>query len=158
MNEKVCLRKYVFLCLLILSFLFLALAEETEFLKIEASIVPKNLLSGKEGKVVLKLGLKESITISPQPFFIIELDPNEDLAFSKNSFTESDLKIEILEESGDKSLNLKKPVEIPFSVRLKAKPGSHSLEGKIKYFARAKEQGWCLKSKAKFTASYFIQR
>jgi len=152
------LRRYVFLCLLILSFLFLAWAEESELLKIEASVTPKNLLSGKEGKLVFKLDVKEGLTISAQPFFIIELDPCEELVFSKSSFTESDLKIEVLEESKDKSLNLKKPIEIPFSVRLKAKRGSHSLEGKIKYFACAKEQGWCLKSKAKFTASYFIQR
>jgi hypothetical protein len=152
------LRRYVFLWLLILSFLFLAWAEESESLKIEASVTPKNLLTGREGKIVFKLSVQEGITISAQPFFVIELDPCEELAFSKSSFTESDLKIEILEESGDKSLNLEKPIEIPFLVRLKAKRGSHSLEGKIKYFACAKEQGWCLKGKAKFTASYFIQR
>lgn len=152
------MRRYVFLCLLILSFLFLAWAEESESLKIEASVTPKNLLSGKEGKIVFKLDVQQGLTISARPFFIIELDPCEELVFSKSSFTESDLKIEILEESGSKSLNLKKPVEIPFSVRLKATRGSHSLEGKIKYFACAKEQGWCLKGKAKFTASYFIQR
>jgi hypothetical protein len=141
-----------------LSFLFLARAKDSESLKVEASVTPKNLLSGKEGKLVLKLGVQEGITISAQPFFVIELNPCEELAFPKSSFTESDLKIEILEESGSKSLNLEKPIEIPFLVRLKAKRGSHSLEGKIKYFACAKEQGWCLKDKAKFTASYFIQR
>jgi hypothetical protein len=152
------LRRCIFLCLFILSFLFLARAKESESLKIEASVTPKNLLSGKEGKLVFKLGVQEGTTISAQPFFVIELDPCEELAFSKSSFTESDLKMEILEESGSKSLNLEKPIEIPFLVRLKAKRGSHSLEGKIKYFACAKEQGWCFKGKAKFTASYFIQR
>jgi hypothetical protein len=141
-----------------LSFLFLAWAEEGESLKIEASVTPKNLLTGREGKIVLKLSVQEGITISAQPFFVIDLDPCEELAFSKSSFTESDLKIEILEESGRESLNLEKPIEIPFLVRLKAKRGSHSLEGNIKYFACAKEQGWCLKGKTKFTASYFIQR
>jgi hypothetical protein len=144
--------------LLVLSFVFLDWAEEGELLKMEASVAPKNLLSGKEGKIVFRFDVKEGLTISAQPFFIIELDPCEELVFSKSSFTESDLKIEILEENGDKSLNLKKPIEIPFSVRLKAKRGSHSLGGQIKYFALAKEQGWCLKSKEKFTVSYFIQR
>jgi len=152
------LSKYVFLSGLILNFVLLGFAKEEDLLKIDTSLIPDNLPRGKEGKIVLKLDLKKGITISPQPFFVIEFNPCEELVFSKNSFSESDLKIETIKENGEEYLNLKRPVEIPFTVRLKAKRGNHRLEGRIKYFACSKEEGWCLKSSAEFSASFIIKK
>jgi hypothetical protein len=38
-----------------------------------------------------------------------------------------------------------------------AKQGSHLLEGKIKYFACSREEGWCLKNTSKFSAAFYIK-
>ena len=53
-------------------------------------------------------------------------------------------------------LNLKKPVEIRFTVNPKAKRDIYVLEGKIKYFATSSKEGWCLKSATKFSARTLI--
>jgi len=152
------LKRLIFLCLLILTLSPLNFGEEDELLKINASISPKRLSRGQEGKVVIKLTIKKGITINPQPSFIIEFNTSEELVFPKNFFTASDLEIEILENDGIEYLDLKDPVEIPFAVNLEAKRGSHILEGKIKYFAYSKEEGWCFKSSSKFQASFYTRR
>lgn len=135
-----------------------ASAPEDDVLRVEASIVPKTLSRSQEGKIVLRLHLQEKLTISPQPFFIVELNPREELVLSKNIFTADDLKIETVVEDGEESLNIKEPVEIPFTVRLEAASGAHRLEGKVKYFACSKEEGWCLKSASKFSVSFSTRR
>lgn len=127
-------------------------------MRIEASVSPKKLSRGQEGKIVLGFTLEESIAISPQPSFIIEFDHSEELIIHKNLFNASDLEIEIFEENGEEYLDLNEPIEIPFTVRMKAKQGNNLLEGKIKYFACSKEEGWCLKNTSKFSVAFYIRR
>jgi hypothetical protein len=67
------------------------------------------------------------------------------------------LEIDLLEENGEDYLDLSEALEIPFTVRLMAKQGRHLLEGKIKYFAHSKEEGWCLKYTSKFSAAFYIK-
>jgi len=141
----------IILWLIIPSFL---LSGAEEILSVESSISPLRLSRGEEGKVILKFSLKEGTEITPQPSFIIEFVPNEELVFPKNFFTASDLDIEVLTEKGKEYLNLNKPIEIPFTVSLKAKRGIHRLEGKVKYFAFSKMEGWCFKSSSKFRATF----
>ena len=142
----------------VLAFLFFVLSPllwpQEDFLKIEASVVPRRLSRGEEGTVLLKLSLEEGITVSPHPDFIIEFKPCEELVFPKNFFTASDLEIDALEAAGEGYLNLQKPIKVPFTVSLEAKKGSHILEGKIKYFARSKKEGWCVKNTAKFYVAF----
>ncbi len=152
------MRKHIFLCIIVFSFSLFAFAEEEDLLKIEASSSPKKLTGGQKGKIVLKLASEEGIFISLQPSFIIEFSPCEELIIPKSLSTESDLKIDILEENGEDHLDLREAIEIPFTVRLMAKQGNHLLEGKIKYFACSKEEGWCLKNTSKFSAAFFIRR
>ncbi|MGQ9672179.1 MAG: hypothetical protein ACUVV5_03470 [Candidatus Aminicenantales bacterium] len=123
---------------------------QDDFLKVEASIVPRRLARSQEGQVVLKLSLREGVSISPYPNFIIEFQPCPELVFPKNFFTATDLEIEILDIEGEKALNFREPVRIPFTVSLEAKKGSYILEGRIKYFARSKKENWCVKSLTKF--------
>ena len=78
-------------------------------MKIEASVSPKKLSRGQEGKIVLRFTLEEGITISPQPSFIIEFNPCKELDFPKNLFALTDLEIKILEENGEEYLDLKDP-------------------------------------------------
>jgi len=155
---KKLIKKYVFSCLGILFFLLFLFAKEDNPLKVEASVSPKRLSRGQEGKITLKISVEEGITIIPQPSFMIEFRPSEEVIFPKNFFTASDLEVETLEEDGEEYLNLKKPIEIPFYINLKAERGNHVLKGKIKYFANCKEEGWCLKSSTKFSASFYTRR
>lgn len=151
------LKRHILLTIMVVLLSFFLFPDEEDILKIEASISPKRLSRGQEGKVIINLTLKDNITIIPQPSFIIEFSPSEELIFPKNFFTASDLEIEILEENGKEYLNLKDPIEIPFTVNLEAKRGDHTLEGKIKYFACSSKEGWCLKNTSKFLASFYTR-
>jgi len=134
--------------------LFVALAmllsAQEDFLKIEASIVPRKLSRGEEGAVLLKLSLQEDIVVSPQPDFIIEFKPCAEIIFPKNFYTATDLEIETAVREGEESLELGKAIRIPFTVSPEAKKGSHILEGRVKYFARSQKEGWCVRNTAKF--------
>ncbi|NOR15065.1 MAG: hypothetical protein GQ544_05135 [Candidatus Aminicenantes bacterium] len=146
--------------MLIPGLLFFALlaggwGDDESLLQVRASIVPPRLARGQEGHIRLKFSAKAGITISPMPVFTIELGPSQELVFPKDFFTSSDLEMEILEEEGKEYLNLKEPVSIPFTVSLNAKRGSHRIEGWVKYFAFSFEEGWCLKEKAEFSASFY---
>ncbi len=152
MNRR--LRKAACVLGILLFFPFLCAPQEDELLKVESSINPRQLSRGQEGKIILKLSIKEGIIISPLPDFIIEFSPQEDIVFPKNFFTASDLNLGVLEDGGESALDLSKPVEIPFTISLQAKRGSHILDGRIKYFARSRDEDWCLKSNAKFSASF----
>ncbi len=152
------MRKYIFLYILIFSISLFAFVEEEDLLSIEASSDPKRLSRGQKGKIVLKLTLEEGIFISPEPSFIIKFSPCEELIIPKNLSTESNLEVDILKENGEDHLDLRGAIEIPFTVRLMAKQGKHLLEGKIKYFACSKEEGWCLKNTCKFSAVFYVRR
>ena len=151
--------KRIVFSLVFLSFINLLVGTQQEeaCLRVEASIRPRWLSRGQEGKVIVKIVLAKGITINPQPSFVIECTPSQELIFPKNFFTASDLEIEIKEENSQEYLNLEKPIEIPFTVNLEAKRGHHTFEGKIKYFAFSKEEDWCLKSTEKFSASFYTR-
>lgn len=152
------MKKIVF-SLVFLSFIYLLVGAQQEeaCLRVEASIRPRWLSRGQEGKVLVRIILAKGITINPQPSFVIECTPSQELIFPKNFFTASDLEIEIKEENSQEYLNLEKPIEIPFTVNLEARRGHHTFEGKIKYFAFSKEEDWCLKSTEKFSASFYTR-
>ena len=122
--------------------------------KVECRIVPLRLSRGEEGRVVLTISVRAGVMINAQPPFIIEFSPCEELVFPKNFYTASDLGLEILEENGRERLSLKKPVEIPFTVNLKAKRDVHVLEGRLRYFVTSVKDGWCLKTSTKFSARF----
>jgi hypothetical protein len=124
-------------------------------LQVRARIVPQRLARGQEGHIELRFTARKGITISPMPTFTIELGASRELVFPKDFFTSSDLEMEILEEDGKEYLNLEEPVMIPFTVSLEARRGSHRIAGVVKYFACSLEEGWCLKDKTDFTASFY---
>jgi len=138
------------LCLALITLI----SAQEDFLKIEASIVPRKLSRGEEGAVVLKLSLQEGIAVSPQPDFIIEFKPCAEILFPKNFYTATDLEIETSVRGDEESLNLEKAIRIPFTISPEAKKGSHILEGRVKYFARSREEGWCVKNTAKFFVTF----
>ncbi len=127
---------------------------QEDFLKIEASIVPRKLLRGEEGAVFLKLSLREGLSVSPQPDFIIEFKPCAEIIFPKNFYNATDLEIETVVRGEEEALDLSRAIRIPFTVSPAAKKGSHILEGRVKYFARSREDGWCVKNTAKFFVTF----
>ncbi len=156
-NRGVALRKFIPLFLLIFYCSLWICSQDDGVLKIEASVRPEILSGNQDGKIVLKLSLPEGITIVPQPFFSVEFVPRKDIVFAKTILAASDLDLEILKENGEEYFNLDKPIEIPFKVSGEAERGKYRLEGKIKYFACSKEEGWCLKSTSKFFLSFSIR-
>jgi hypothetical protein len=141
------------LCLVLLG----VLGAQEDFLGVEASIVPRKLSRGEEGAVILKLSLQEGIAVSPKPDFTIEFKPCPELVFPKNFYNATDLEIETEEQDGRESLNLQKPIRVPFTVSEEAGKGSHILEGRIKYFARSQKEDWCVKTTAKFFVPFFTR-
>lgn len=131
---------------------------QEDILRIEASLRPKSLSRGEEGAVVLKVILQPGLYISPHPAFTIEFTTSKELIFPKDVYTHSDLNMEVLEEGGQQFLNVAKPIEIPFTVSLDALRGGHILEGRIKYFACSKKEGWCLKNTARFSIPFFTRQ
>jgi len=125
-----------------------------DLLQIDGSIQPKRLSRGEEGKIILKLQVHEGVFLSAQPFFIIEFGPVTEIVFPKNFFTASDLNIGLVEEKTGSSIDLSKPIEVPFTVGLDAKPGGHILEGRIRYFARSPKENWCYKTTSKFSIAF----
>lgn len=133
------------------------LLQEGVGLQVKAWVKPIRLSRQQQGHVVLKFKIPENLRVKPLPNFIIEFEPSEGALFSKNFFTASDLSIEILEDNGQEYLNLSQPVEISFTVPLKASRGRHVIRGRIKYFAYSTSENWCLKTTAKFE-TYFYTR
>jgi len=131
-----------------------ASAPGDEPLKVECRITPLRLSRGEEGKVVLKIYVREGLVVNARPPFIVEFAPCEELVFPKNFFTAQDLGVEVADEGGREHLNLRKPMEIPFTVDLKAKRDVHVLEGRIRYFVTSPRGGWCLKTLTKFSATF----
>ena len=152
------MRKYAALFLGLMLIMLMGRAKEESPIKVEAWITPKRLYRGQEGKITLKIRVKKGLAISPRPSFVIEFIPSAEVVLPKNFFTASDLEIETLEQNGEEYLDFKNPIEIPFTVSLEAKRGNHLLQGKIKYFACSLKEDWCLKSSAKFKASFYTRQ
>jgi hypothetical protein len=147
------MRKRFVLAVLLLSGLA-ALAPGEDLLRIEAGVSPLRLVRGQEGRVILKIAVRSGIAINPQPSFIVEFNPSPELVFPKNFFTAPDLNIPLLENGGREKLDLRKPVEIPFTVSAKAGRGVHRLEGRVKFFAISAKGGYCYKGSEKFVVTF----
>ncbi len=156
--KQMSMKKPLFLrsALVFLGLLNLPGAQE-DFLKVEASMVPRRLSRGEEGAVILKLSLQEGIAISPKPDFTIEFKSCPELVFPKNFYTATDLGIETEEQDGEESLDLREKIQVPFTVSEDASKGSHILEGRIKYFAKSQNKEWCVKTSAKFFVPFFTR-
>jgi hypothetical protein len=158
-KKEFTMRKALFLTIIFICLFFLCLgAEKYDLLEVGANIQPKRLSRGQEGHIVLKFAVKDGIMISSQPSFIIEIDPSDTLAFSKDFFTASDLEIEVMEKDGKEYLDLSEPVLVPFTVMPEAERGNHVLEGQVKFFACSIEEGWCLKDKKEFSATFYTSK
>ena len=142
--------------LLILSgLLVLVLSVPAEdLIRIESSVSPLRLARGQEGRVILKIAVRPGIAINPQPSFIVEFDASPEIVFPKNFFPATDLSIPLIEADGKERLDLRKAVEIPFTVSGKAGRGVHRLEGRVRYFAISAKGGYCYKGSERFVVTF----
>lgn len=155
-SRSATLRKALWAAAVCLFFAAPLLSGQEEPIKVEASIRPLRVARGEEGHVVLKISVKPGFTANSLPSFIIEFGDRTELLFPKNFYTASDLNLAVVEENGRQRLDLKKPIEISFTVSPKATRGVYVLQGRVKYFATSTKDGWCLKSSAKFSARALI--
>lgn len=124
-------------------------------LTVTASVQPKRLRRGQEGELRLRFRLLPGIIILSQPDFLIEITSSDALSFPKAFYSASDLEMTIIEEEGREYLDMSSGLGIPFTVKRAARSGNHVVRGRVKYFGCAREEGWTLKSKTRFSASFY---
>lgn len=131
--------------------------QDGDILKTECAIAPPRLSRGQSGKAVLRFRVRSGVEISPHPDFVIEFSPGPELVFAKNFFTARDLEIKVDEKDGAEALSLEGKIEIPFTVSPDARRGTHSLQGRVRYFARSRSEDWCVKETVRFAANYYTR-
>jgi hypothetical protein len=89
---------------------------QDEFLKIECAVSPRSILQGNEGLLKIKIDVRNSIKISANPEFMIRLDENENLSFSKIFFAGSELNLPTTQEKEGIFLDPQKEIEVPFKL------------------------------------------
>ena len=133
-----------------------ALNQET-YLKITANVEPRNIKQGKEGVLKIKVKPRNGIRISSHPEFIIKLDKNNNLSFSKVFFTASELDFPTTQENDTVFLELEKEVPINFKVNEDSLIGNHKISGEI-IFTAVFDDKWSVKTYQKFYANFVSKR
>ena len=87
---------------------------KTFYIKIEAVVQPEVVRTNEEGILKIKVTPSEHVKISSAPEFVIRLDENEYIRFTKNFFTASELDFKTKQEGNNIYLDLEKEIEIPF--------------------------------------------
>ncbi len=120
-------------------------SSQEDYLKIISTVSPKIIRQSEEGILKIKIIPRDDIKISSHPEFIITLNENNDLIFSKVFFTASELNFQTKQEDNIVSLDLKKEIEIPFKIKEESLIGKHKISGEIVFTAVFKDH-WSLKT------------
>jgi len=130
---------------------------QEEYLSITANVAPQKVTQGDEGVLTIKIVPRNGIQISSHPNFMIVLDANDNLTFSKLFFTAAELNVETRAENETVFLDLEKKNEIRFKVNDTALIGRLNITGEIVFTAVFKDN-WSLKTHQKFSASFFTNK
>lgn len=130
---------------------------QDDYLKITSNVTPKIIRQGEEGILKIKIIPRNDIKISSHPEFIIKLNENSDLTFSKVFFTASELDFQTKQEENIVSLDLEKEIAIPFKVNEESLIGKHKISGEIVFTAVFKDH-WSLKTYQKFFTTFSSRR
>jgi hypothetical protein len=130
---------------------------QDEFLKIECAVSPRSILQGNEGLLKIKIDVRNSIKISANPEFMIRLDENENLSFSKIFFAGSELNLPTTQEKEGIFLDPQKEIEVPFKLNESALIGSLTVSGEV-IFTMLFQDSWSVKTTQKFTANFVSRR
>jgi len=124
------------------------------FIDIIVSVEPNIITIGKEGVLKIKVVPNTAVRISSSPEFVVRLsDSDENVVFTKNFFTASELEFKTVQEGKNVFLNLNKEILIPFKV-IAPYPGTHKISGKIIFTAIEKKDNWSIKTFNTFS-TYF---
>jgi hypothetical protein len=130
---------------------------QDDYLKISVNVDPQKIKQGNEGSLKIKITPKPGIKISSYPEFMIKLDKNNNLSFSKLFFTASELDLQTKQENGTVLLELEKEVDIKFKVHEDSLIGKHKISGEVVFTAVSKDN-WALKTYQKFNADFISRR
>lgn len=150
-------KKILFTILTIIIGLQTGISANEDYLKINANVNPGKIKQGEEGVLSLKIVPKNGIKISTHPKFMIKLNPNDNLTFSKLFFTASELNFETKEENDTVFLDLEKENEISFKVNDSALIGRLNISGEVVFTAVFKDN-WSLKTHQPFNVSFFSSK
>jgi hypothetical protein len=142
--------------LIFIIFNFIGYASE-EFLKITVNVDPKYIKQGQEGELRIEVMPKSGIKISSHPEFMIILDPNDNLSFSKPFFTASELDFKTKEENGKVFYELEGERSIHFKVKESSLIGRHKISGKV-IFTAVFSDNWSYKTNQKFEADFIAKK
>ncbi len=147
-------RKIIFILIMIAVALLTSFqTTEDDYLKITANVAPQYIKQGNEGTLKIRITPKNGIRISPHPDFVIRLDTNTNLSFSKLFFTASELDFQTKQENGAVFLELEKEVDIRFKVHPDSLIGKQKISGEVIFTAVFKDN-WSLKTYQKFDIDF----
>jgi len=130
---------------------------QDEFLKIECAVSPRSILQGNDGLLKIKIDVRNGIKISANPEFMIRLDENESLSFSKIFFAGSELNLPTTKEKEGIFLDPQKEIEVPFKLNESALIGNLTVSGEV-IFTMLFQDNWSVKTTQKFTANFVSRR
>jgi hypothetical protein len=130
---------------------------QDDFLKVECSVSPHSIQQGNEGLLKIKIVVRSGIRISANPEFMIKLDENENLSFSKIFFAGSELNLPITQEKEGIFLDPQKEIEVPFKLSETALLGNLAVNGEI-VFTIFFQDNWSIKTTQKFVANFVSRK
>ena len=119
--------------------------------------LPAPILQGNEGLLKIKIVVRNGIKISANPEFLIHLDENENLSFSKIFFAGSELNLPITQEKEGVFLDPQKEIEVPFKLNEAALLGNLTVSGEI-VFTMLFHDNWSVKTTQKFSADFVSRK
>lgn len=130
---------------------------QEDFLKIECTVSPRSIKQGNEGLLKINIAVRNGVRISSNPEFLIKLDENENLSFSKIFFAGSELNLPITQEKEGIFLDPQKEIEVPFKLSESALLGTLSISGEI-VFTIFFQDNWSVKTTQKFAANFISRK
>ena len=137
--------------------LFVSIFPQDEFLKIECSVSPRQILQGSEGMLKIKVIVRDGVKISANPEFLIRMDENESLSFAKIFFAGSELNLPTSQQREGVFLDPQKEIEVPFKLDEEALLGNLTVSGEI-VFTMLFPDNWSVKTTQKFSAGFVSRR
>ena len=151
------MKRIIYFLILFPIFFFTSEPSQEDYLRIATNVVPQSVRQGEEGTLKIKITPKDGIKISSHPEFIIKLDDNNSLSFSKVFFTSSEMDLQTVQEKEVIFLDLEKEIEIPFKLKENSLIGKHRISGEVIFTAVFKDN-WSLKTYQKFFTQFRASR
>jgi hypothetical protein len=120
-------------------------------------VEPRAIKQGEEGVLRMKITPKNGIKISSHPEFMIKLDKNTNLSFSKVFFTASELDFQTRQENNAVFIELEKEVSILFKVNEESLIGSQKIRGEV-VFTAVFNDNWSVKTYQKFNVDFVSRK